>query len=296
MSETKKISAAEIAQLRARTGAGIGDCKKALEEANGDQEVAGDILRKKGMLKADKRADRVAAEGQMVAWASPDSSLGVIIELNSETDFVARNDDFSAIAKLVAAHIANDTSLDGNADVGTDHALLGKQWHHDKSQTLGEVVKAAAAKTGENVTLRRVARYATTAGAVGYYLHHNAKVAVLVEIAGASGETARTLANTIAEHIAAGVPTVAIAVSKENVPAEVVAKERAFLIDQAKAEGKPEAIAEKMVVGRLDKYFKERVLLEQPWVRDDSKSIGQLVKETAGASVVRFARFQMGEG
>lgn len=296
MSEAKKITAAEIAQLRAKTGAGIGDCKKALEEANGDQDLASDILRKKGMLKADKRADRVAAEGQMVAWASEDSSLGVIIELNSETDFVARNDDFTAIAKLVAAHIANDTSLDGNADVGTDHELLNKHWHHDTSQTLGEVVKAAAAKTGENVTLRRVARYATTTGAVGFYLHHNAKVAVLVEIAGASGVAARALGNTIAEHLAAGVPTVAIAVSKEDVPADVVAKERAFLIDQAKAEGKPEAIAEKMVVGRLDKYFKERVLLEQPWVRDDSKSIGQLVKETDGASVVRFARFQMGEG
>ena len=288
------ITAKDVAALRARTGAGMGDCKKALEEAAGDQEKAIDILRTKGMMKAEKRADRAASEGQIVTWVSPDRTLGVMIELNSETDFVARNEEFVAIAKLVAAHIGADTTLDGVTDVGADSPVLNKQWSHDKSQTLGQVVKAAAAKTGENVTLRRVARFATK-GTIGSYLHHNGKVAVLAEVTGATGPAAVALGNSVAEHVAAGVPTIAIAVRKEEVNPELVAREKAIYVAQAKESGKPDAIVEKMVAGRIDKYFKEITLLEQPWVRDDSKSIGQLVKETPGADVRRFVRFQMGE-
>jgi elongation factor Ts len=288
------ITAKDVAALRARTGAGMGDCKKALEEAGGDQEKAIDILRTKGMMKAEKRADRAASEGQIVTWVSDDRTLGVMIELNSETDFVARNEEFVALAKLVAAHIGTDTTLEGVAEVGADHALLAKQWSHDKSLTLSDVVKAAAAKTGENVTLRRVARF-TSSGTIGSYLHHNGKVAVLAEISGATGEGAVALGNSVAEHVAAGVPTIAIAVRKEDVNPDLVAREKAIFVAQAKESGKPDAIVEKMVAGRIDKYFKEITLLEQPWVRDDSKSIGQLVKETPGADIKRFARFQMGE-
>jgi elongation factor Ts len=288
------ITAKDVAALRARTGAGIGDCKKALEESAGDQEKAIDILRTRGMMKAEKRADRAASEGQIVTWVSPDHTLGVMIELNSETDFVARNDEFVAIAKLVAAHIGMDTTLDGLADVGPDSPVLAKQWSHDKSLTLGEVVKAAAAKTGENVTLRRVVRFATT-GTIGSYLHHNGKVAVLVDVTNATGAGAIALGNSVAEHVAAGVPTIAVAVRKEEVNADLVAREKAIFVAQAKESGKPDAIIEKMVVGRLDKFFKEITLLEQPWVRDDSKSIGQLVKETPGADIRRFVRFHMGE-
>ncbi|HEV8409283.1 MAG TPA: translation elongation factor Ts [Gemmatimonadaceae bacterium] len=288
------ITAKDVAALRARTGAGMGDCKKALEEAGGDQEKAIDILRTKGMMKAEKRADRAASEGQIVTWVSDDRTLGVMIELNSETDFVARNEEFVALAKLVAAHIGTDTTLEGVAEVGADHALLAKQWSHDKSLTLSDVVKAAAAKTGENVTLRRVARF-TSSGTIGSYLHHNGKVAVLAEISGATGEGAVSLGNSVAEHVAAGVPTIAIAVRKEDVNPDLVAREKAIFVAQAKESGKPDAIVEKMVAGRIDKYFKEITLLEQPWVRDDSKSIGQLVKETPGADIKRFARFQMGE-
>ncbi len=289
------ITAKDVAALRARTGAGMGDCKKALEESGGDIEKAIDLLRKKGIAKAEKRADRAAAEGQIITWVSDDATLAVMIELNSETDFVARNDEFVLLATNVARHIAEDTSLDGVAEVGTDHALLDKAWHHDKAMTLGEVVKAAAAKTGENVSLRRVARYATT-GAIGFYRHHNGKVAVLVEVTGATGAAAATLGNTIAEHIAAGVPTVAIAVRRDDVPAATVEREKAIFVEQAKASGKPDAIVEKMVGGRIDKFYSEVTLLGQPWVRDDSKTIQQLVHETAGADVARFARFQMGEG
>jgi elongation factor Ts len=288
------ITAKDVAALRARTGAGMGDCKKALEESGGDQEKAIDILRTKGMMKAEKRADRAASEGQIVTWVSDDRTLGVMIELNSETDFVARNDEFVALAKLVAAHIGMDTTLDGVAEIGADHALLNKQWSHDKSLTLAQVVKAAAAKTGENVTLRRVARLTTT-GTIGSYLHHNAKVAVLAEVTGATGPAAVALGNSVAEHVAAGVPTIAVAVRKEDVSPDLIAREKAIFAAQAKESGKPDAIVEKMVAGRLDKYFKEITLLEQPWVRDDSKSIGQLVQATPGAAVRRFIRFQMGE-
>jgi elongation factor Ts len=288
------ITAKDVAALRARTGAGMGDCKKALEEAGGDMDRAVDILRTKGVAKADKRAGRTAAEGQIVTWLSDDRTLGVMIELNSETDFVAKNDEFIALARLVAAHIGNDTTLEGIADVGADHAILARQWSHDKSLTLGQVVKAAAAKTGENVTLRRVARFSSS-GTVGAYQHFNGKVGVLAEVSGATGEGARALAYSIAEHVASGVPTVAVAVRKEDVPAELVAREKAIFVAQAKESGKPEAIVEKMVGGRVDKYYKEITLLEQPWVRDDKKTIGQLVKETPGADVRRFARFLMGE-
>jgi elongation factor Ts len=288
------ITAKDVAALRQRTGAGVGDCKKALEEAGGDMDRAVDILRTKGIAKADKRAGRTAAEGQIVTWLSGDRTLGVMIELNSETDFVAKNEEFVTLAKLVAAHIGNDTTLEGVADVGADHALLNRQWSHDKSLTLGQVVKAVAAKTGENVTLRRVARFSSN-GTVGAYQHFNGRLGVLVEVTGATGEAAHALTYSIAEHVASGVPAVAIAVRKEDVPADLVAREKAIFVAQAKESGKPDAIVEKMVGGRVDKYYKEITLLEQPWVRDDKKTIGQLVKETPGADVRRFARFKMGE-
>jgi elongation factor Ts len=288
------ITAKEVAALRQRTGAGVGDCKKALEEAGGDMDRAVDILRTKGIAKADKRAGRTAAEGQIVTWLSGDRTLGVMIELNSETDFVAKNEEFVTLAKLVAAHIGNDTTLEGVADMGADHALLNKQWSHDKSLTLGQVVKAVAAKTGENVTLRRVARFSSN-GTVGAYQHFNGRLGVLVEVTGATGEAAQALTYSIAEHVASGVPAVAIAVRKEDVPADLVAREKAIFVAQAKESGKPDAIVEKMVGGRVDKYYREITLLEQPWVRDDKKTIGQLVKETPGADVRRFVRFKMGE-
>ncbi len=288
------ITAKDVAALRARTGAGIGDCKKALEETGGNIEQAIDLLRKKGIAKAEKRAGRTAAEGQIVAWVADDFSIGAVVELNSETDFVSRNEEFIALAGMVVRHIAEDTSLDGVADITADHALMHKQWHHDETATLGEVVKQAAAKTGENVSLRRVARFASD-GAVGFYRHFNGKIAAMVEIAGARGEAAHAVANTVAEHVAAGVPVVPLAVRKEDVPADVVARERAIFVAQANESGKPEAIVEKMVAGRIEKYFKEVTLLDQPWVRDPEKTVAQVVGEVPGASVRRFIRFQMGE-
>ncbi|MHB1311264.1 MAG: translation elongation factor Ts [Gemmatimonadaceae bacterium] len=290
------VTAKDVAELRARTGAGMMDCKKALEEAAGNMEAAIDLLRKKGMAKADKRSDRAASEGQIVTWVAPDFSAAAMIELNSETDFVGRNDEFVALAKQMAEHVSKDASVAGHVKVGADGAYHGTPWHADATTTVGEVVKAASAKTGENVVLKHVARFTAANGAVGSYLHFNGKVGVLVEVAGISGAAGNALANTVAEHIAAGVPSPAIAVDRAGVDPQVVARERQIFVEQAIASGKPQAIAEKMVEGRIGKYFGEIVLLEQPWVREDSKTIGQLVKEAgADATVVRFVRFKMGE-
>jgi elongation factor Ts len=273
------------------------DCKKALEEANGAMDAAVDILRTKGIAKAEKRADRAASEGQIMTWVAPDGTAGSMIEINSETDFVSRNDEFIALAKQMCEQVTNDMSIDGHVKVGADGAYHGTKWHADATRTVGDVVKAASAKTGENVVLKGIARFAAKeGGAVGFYLHFNGKVGVLVEVAGITGAAGQALANTIAEHVAAGVPTAAIAVDRSGVDAALVERERAIFVEQAIASGKPPAIAEKMVEGRINKFFGEIVLTEQPWVREDSKTIGQLIKEAgAGASVVRFARFKMGE-
>jgi elongation factor Ts len=293
------ITAKDVAELRARTGAGMMDCKKALEEANGDMNAAADLLRKKGIAKADKRADRAASEGQIVTWTSPDGSVAAMIELNCETDFVGRNEEFVALAKQCVEQVAQDAAVDGLVTVGAEGAYLATPWFADKAQTVGAIVKAASAKTGEKVELRRVARFAS-AGTVGSYLHFNGKAGVIVEVTGGKGEQAATLGKHIAEHVAAGVPSVAIAVDKDGVDAAFIARERDIFVAQAVESGKPQAIAEKMVEGRIAKMLGEVTLLGQPWVRDDKQTIGDLVKATAKdagqpLAVKRFVRFKMGE-
>lgn len=293
------VTAKDVAELRARTGAGMMDCKKALDEANGDMEAAADLLRKKGIAKADKRADRAASEGQIVTWTSPDGAVAAMIEVNCETDFVGRNEDFVALSKQLVEQVAKDSAVDGLVAVGADGAYLGTPWHADKSQTVGEVVKAASAKTGEKVELRRIARF-QTAGTVGAYLHFNGKAGVIAEITGGKGEQAAQLGKHVAEHVAAGVPTVAVAVDKDGVSSEFIERERQIFIAQAIESGKPEAIAQKMVEGRIQKLYSEITLLGQPWVRDDKQTVGDLVKamgKDAGAplAVQRFVRFKMGE-
>ena len=290
------VTAKDVAELRARTGAGMMDCKKALDEAQGDMDLSVEILRKRGMAKAEKRTDRLASEGQIALIVAPDGQSGSLIEVNSETDFVGRNDEFVAFAKAVAEHVALDENVNGIVHVGAEGELLAATWKHDAQRTVGEVVKGMSAKTGENVVLRRVARFSTD-GLIGTYLHHNGRVAVMVEVGGAKGPAVEQLAKSIAEHIAAGVPAVPVAVNRDEVAPALVERERRIFTEQAAASGKPANIIEKMVDGRIAKYFGEVVLLEQPWVRDDCKTIGALVKE-AGSGVVirRFARFQMGEG
>lgn len=294
------ITAKSVGELRARTGAGMMDCKKALEETGGDMESAVEYLRKKGIAKADKRADRAASEGQIVIWTSPDALTAAMIELNCETDFVGRNDEFGAFAKQIAEHVGQDAAVDGVVTVGADGAYLNTPWALDKGRTVGEIVKGASAKTGEKVELRRVARF-TSNGTVGSYLHFNGKAGVLAEITGGSGDQAKELGKHVSEHVAAGVPVVALAVDKSGVSPEFLAKERDIFVAQAVESGKPEAIALKMVEGRISKLLAEVTLLGQPWVRDEKQTIGDLVAGTAKAAgaplaVKRFARFKMGEG
>ena len=296
---SKPITAKDVAELRARTGAGMMDCKRALEEAEGDVAKAVDILRTKGMAKADKRAGRSASEGRIVAVSSPNGSSIALVEVNSETDFVARNDEFGALAQSLATQVHKDEALDDVVHTAGEGTLFSQAFHEDPSKTVEEAVKAASARTGENVVLRRYARFRTD-GALGQYVHFNHKVAALVEVTGGSGPAVETLAKEIAEHVAAGVPRVPMATSRDDVPADFIARERAIFEAQAKESGKPDNIVQKMVDGRVAKLYGEVVLTEQPWVRDDSKTIQQRVDEVAketGAklAVRRFVRFQMGE-
>jgi elongation factor Ts len=293
------ISAKEVAELRARTGAGIADCKNALVEAGGDMNRAVDILRTKGIAKAEKRAGRVASEGRIACLTSPDGSASILLELNSETDFVSRGEEFGALADRLGGQLLADATVDGVVAEAAEGTFPGKPAASNPSQTVADLVTEASAKTGEKVVLRRYARFATN-GALGTYLHHNGRVATMVEVTGSTGDAAKLVAKQIAEHIAAGVPSVALAVNRADVPSEAVDRERRIFEEQAKQSGKPANIVQKMVEGRINKYFAEVALVEQPWVREESKAIKQLLEEAAreaGATlgVKRFVRYKIGE-
>ena len=287
------FTAKDVSSLRQRTGAGMMDCKKALEQNDGDIEKAVEWLRTKGIARAESRAGRVASEGKIVALTSPDGKTGVLVELNSETDFVARNDAFGQTAFQIATAVHDHKETDGIVANAEGSPIMAVAF--GDSANLAEALKMLTGTIGENIVLRRYAKLGGD-GAVGSYVHHNGKVAALVELSGAHGEEAQKLANTIAEHIAAGVPTVPVSVNREDVPAELVERERRIFSEQAAASGKPENIVQKMVEGRIDKFYKEVTLIDQPWVRDDSKTIRDLLKGLgANVSIRRFARFQMGQ-
>jgi elongation factor Ts len=278
---TMTISTKDIAELRARTGAGMMDCKKALEEAQGDMDLAGEILRKKGIAKAEKRAGRDAAQGLVVIESSADGSTGAMIELNSETDFVARNESFQALAKRLAEHALATSPVGVERDAFLAETLDGK--------SIDETIKQASGTIGEAISLKRVAKFG---GTVGEYRHFNAQVGVLVELAGATGDAAVAMAREVALHIASADP---IAVNTTDIPAELLDRERRIAEEQVAAEGKPEAIRAKIVEGKVKKFAAERALMEQPFVKDEAQSIAQVVAAVPGASVKRFARFKIGE-
>jgi elongation factor Ts len=286
-------TAKDVSELRQRTQAGMMDCKKALEECQGDMSQAVEWLRKKGISRGESRAGRAASEGKIVARTTADATSGAIVELNSETDFVARNEAFGQTVERIADTLLADASSDGVVATAEGSALMNAKF--GEAGTLADALKSLTGTIGENIVLRRYARFAGS-GAVGAYVHHNGKVGTLVEIAGATGDAAQQLARTVAEHVTAGVPTVPVSVTRDDVPAELVDRERRIFTEQAAASGKPENIVKKMVEGRIDKYFKEVTLLDQAWVRDDSKTIGDLVKAAGpGVSIRRFARFQIGQ-
>jgi elongation factor Ts len=286
-------TAKDVSELRQRTQAGMMDCKKALEECQGDMDQAIEWLRKKGISRGESRAGRAASEGKIIARVAPDGATGALVELNSETDFVARNEAFGQTVERIADTLLASGSIDGAVASAEGSPLLAAKF--GDAGTLADTLKQLTGTIGENIVLRRYARFGG-AGAVGAYVHHNGKVGTLVEVSGLSGEAGQQLARTVAEHITAGVPTIPVAVTRDDVPAALVDRERRIFAEQAAASGKPANIVEKMVQGRVDKYYKEVTLLDQPWVRDDTKTISDLVKAAGpGASIRRFARFQIGQ-
>ena len=289
------ISTKDVAELRQRTGAGIGDCKKALEENNGDMNAAIEYLRKKGIAKAEKRADRSTSEGIVGGEVFNNGTSGALVEVACETDFVARNEDFGKIVASLVAQRVQSTA--GDID-----AFLAEPMASSPSESVAEYVKSAAAKTGEAVNVKRTARFdAGENGQVGMYRHHNGKLSTLVQITASSPEVAqheatKELVKYIAEHVAASAP---IAVDRTGVSAEKLESEQRVAEAQAREAGKPEAMIEKIATGKVEAFLKDVTLLPQAWVRDASVTIAQLVadhaKKAGGTITVdRFARLQLG--
>ena len=283
------ITAQMVKELRESTGAGMMDCKKALQEAEGNMERAVDILREKGLSKAAKKADRIAAEGLVAIEINEDNTVASMVEVNSETDFVAKNEDFKTFVKDAAVMALSTESTDVAGLLAETHA---------EGQSLQDVLNERTAKIGEKLDLRRFVKL-TTEGQVAGYIHGGGKIGVLVEMA----TTARdaeviTMGRDIAMQVAAMNPKY---VSRNDVDAEYIAHETEILTQQALNEGKPANIVEKMIKGRLEKQLKEVCLLEQPFVKNGDLTIKQLVAETAkkvGAEieVVNVVRFEVGEG
>lgn len=273
-----QVSAAQVKQLRERTGAGMMECKKALEAANGDMNVAADELRKAGIVKADKKSGRIAAEGSVVARVSSDNKQAVLVEVNSETDFVARDENLISFANAVV-----DTAL---AFKTQDISVLAESTLAGQNIKVEEARRALIAKVGENINVRRVA-YKQSAHTIGVYLHGN-RIGVMVELDVENPE----LAKDIAMHIAASKPLV---ITPEEVPADIIAKEKEIFMAQAVGSGKPQDIIEKMVAGRIKKYLDEVSLLGQIFVKDPNITIESLLSKNR-AKVVSFTRFEVGEG
>jgi len=288
------ITAEQVKALRDRTGAGMMDCKTALIEAGGDMEAAIDILRKKGLAQAAKRAGRTASEGLIGCHVSADGRTGVMVEVNCETDFVAKTDDFrkarQILAEAVFAHAAfgDAPSLDPEAV----KALAAPSGLPGASGTIADWLKAFTAKTGENTQLRRAARIAAGPGAsLTLYAHTGDKNVVVLETTGCD----EGLAKDLAMQVAALAPLYA---TRETVPPKALEEEREIARAKAAAAGKPANVVEKMVEGMVNKWFGEVVLVDQPFVKDDAKKVSQVVAERGGpgARVVRFVRLKVGEG
>lgn len=284
------ISAQMVKDLREKTGCGMMECKKALSASDGDMEKAIEFLRERGLAVAAKKSGRIASEG--IVKAMEQDGVGVLVEVNAETDFVAKNSDFQTFVANVAEQILKNDPAD------VDALLAEKALFADS--TVEAALQDKIATIGENMKIRRFVRYA---GVVKSYIHGGGRIGVLVEFqlgdaSKAADEKFDAFAKDIAMQVAASMPQY---VNKDSVPAEVVEKEKEILKAQAVNEGKPEAIAEKMVMGRIAKFYKEVCLIEQPYIKDPDKNVTAFIKETGDAigtdiSVVRFTRFEKGEG
>jgi elongation factor Ts len=284
------ISAQLVKELREMTGAKMMDCKKALVETEGNIEKAVEFLREKGLADAAKKSGRVAAEGVVKTYISDDKKTGTVLEFNCETDFVALNEEFVAFADKLAKMVA-ETS------VATVEELLNEKF--DGDSTTSESLKALIAKLGENMSVRRFTKFSVEKGLVKSYIHGGGRIGVLVEVAcEKDSEVLDEVAKEVCMQIAAANP---LFLSKDDVDTESMEKEKEIYRVQALNEGKPENIVEKMVIGRIQKYFKEVCLLEQLWVKDGDKSINKFLEEKSKEvgspiTVTRFVRYERGEG
>ena len=275
-----EIKAQQVKALREKTGAGMMDCKKALVETNGDEEKAIDLLREKGILKAAKKSDRIAAEGLVDIYISDDKKVGAIIEVNSETDFVARNEEFRTFVKDLVKQVAEENP----ADV---EELLNSKSNVEKGKLIKDVLTEKIATIGENLSIRRFERYETD-GVLGQYIHMGGTIGVLVDTDSASEE----VGEDICMQITAEKPEF---ISEKDVPEDRVNKEKEVLKAQVVNEGKPEAIAEKIVNGRIGKFFGEICLLDQPFVKNPDIKVKEMLDQNK-VTVNRFVRFEKGEG
>ena len=272
------ITASLVKELREKTGAGMMDCKKVLTETDGDLEKAAELLRERGIAKAAKKSGRIAAEGLVEAYVSEDGKVGAVVEVNAETDFVAKNEEFKKFVMDVAKQVVENNPK-------TVEDLLAEPSIAESGKTVNEVLVEKIATIGENMSIRRFARFETD-GLVEKYIHGDGKIAVLVNMKNGSKE----LAKDICMQIAAARPEY---VKREEVPADRIEKEKEILKQQTINEGKPEAIAEKVVMGRINKFYEEICLVDQEFVKDPSQKVSQVLKD---ATVVEFARFEKGEG
>ena len=277
-----EISAKDVKSLREQTGAGMMDCKRALQDAGGDVSKAVEVLRERGLAKAGKREGRATSEG--VIAISLAGSAGGMIELGCETDFVARTDDFDALASSLAGAVAADASV--NSVEALQDASVGGEKVSDR-------IVAAIAKLGENVVVKRVVRLSVDSGVVGGYVHAGGKLGVLVALQAASGGDLEPLAKDISMHVAAADPS-PVAVARDGVDPELLGSEREIYRKQALAEGKPEKIIDRIVEGKLDKFVSEIALVEQAFVKDPDRKVGSLIPEDV--TVAAFERFVLGQG
>ena len=275
------ITAAQVKELRERTGSGMMECKKALVDTDGNMDVAIDALRKSGLAKADKKAGRIAAEGLIVVELSNDGNTAAIVEVNCETDFVAKKSEFQEYAAAIAKRVLADNPAD------TD-SLLVLPLRDGDAATIEDNRKALIAAIGENISVRRFIRIEAKGNLSSY--RHGVRIGVVVDLEG--GDAA--LGKDLAMHIAAHDPR-PLCVSEDQVPAEMIAKERDFFTGQARESGKPDNIIEKMIEGRIRKFLGEITLLGQSFVKDPDQTVGKLL-ETVGASVLDFQRLELGEG
>ena len=291
------VTAAQINELRKSTGAGMLDCKKALEETGGDFEKAVDFLRTKGLAAAAKKAGRAATEGMVAAFVSDDLKSGVLLEVNSETDFVAKNETFQAFVASIGKHILATSP----ADV---EAMLAQTFSGDASKTVQTYVNGSISIIGENIQIRRFAKFDVKGdGCIGSYIHAGGKIGVLVQIASpavtaANKDVLQGFVKDVAMHTAAAAPAF---VSRDQVPTDVLDREKEVYRAKAKESGKPDAIIEKIIDGQINKYYADICLIEQAFVKDTDKTILQVAKECGTAaggnvSITSFERFVLGEG